>query len=373
MTIRQRILAVYRGERPDVVPFMLDLSHWHYHKHHRPWDLSLSYDKPDTDLIDYHRKVQAGFYVPNLAGMFAVAYPPDVTAQTEKRTRAGRTEIVWRLQTPLGTIERARAWEESTYSWHMSQWGLHDERDLAVFAHAMGRRTFSPRWHVYDAWARAVGEGGAVYLSPGYSAMGHLLNYWMGIEATTYAVADFPDAIRHAVDAVNANILTLIDLLCESPAEIVLLGDNFSSDVQPPAFFDEWSRPFYEQAVRRLHAAGKYVAVHVDGRLRRAIEMIRSTGADCADAVTPGSAGDLTPAQCREEAGDEFILSGGISPRLWLPSVPPEQFAGAVLNWLAQKERTFRFIAAAGDQVPPGAAEDRIALMRDLVEEHGRY
>ena len=32
MTLRERILAVYRGETPDVVPYMLDLSHWFYHK-----------------------------------------------------------------------------------------------------------------------------------------------------------------------------------------------------------------------------------------------------------------------------------------------------------------------------------------------------
>ena len=30
-------------------------------------------------------------------------------------------------------------------------------------------------------------------------------------------------------------------------------------------------------------------------------------------------------------------------------------------------------IAAAGDQVPPGAVEHRIEMMRDLVETHGRY
>ena len=44
MSMRERILAVYRGQTPDVVPFMLDLSHWFYHTHHMPWDLSVSFD-----------------------------------------------------------------------------------------------------------------------------------------------------------------------------------------------------------------------------------------------------------------------------------------------------------------------------------------
>jgi hypothetical protein len=30
-------------------------------------------------------------------------------------------------------------------------------------------------------------------------------------------------------------------------------------------------------------------------------------------------------------------------------------------------------IANAGDQVPPGADEDRIEIMRDMVEEFGRF
>jgi hypothetical protein len=83
--------------------------------------------------------------------------------------------------------------------------------------------------------------------------------------------------------------------------------------------------------------------------------------------------GDLSVEECRAEAGDDFILSGGISPDLWLPGIPLEDFEAKVLEWLGQKQKTFRFIANAGDQVPPGAEEQRISIMRDLVEEHGAF
>jgi hypothetical protein len=152
-----------------------------------------------------------------------------------------------------------------------------------------------------------------------------------------------------------------------------MLGDNFSSDMQPPSFFREWSEPYYREAIRRLHAAGKAVAVHLDGRLRGALAMIRDTGADAADAVTPTPMGDLTPAQCRDEAGPDFILSGGVSPDLWLPSTPVAVFRARILEWLDLRQRSPRLIAAAGDQVPPGADESRLALMRNLVEAEGKY
>lgn len=373
MTLRERILAVYQGRRPDVVPFMLDLSHWFYHKRKMPWDLSASFEEPEIALIEYHKKARVGFYLANLGSFYSAHYPSDARVRTEKRMSKGVPEILWRIETPVGTIERARKWEEQTYAWGISRWGIRNEKDLAVFKYAMSRRRFEPHWDRYGRWVDCVGDAGVVYLSLGYSAMGQLLNYWLGIENTAYATVDYPDALREAVEAVNANNLDLVDLLCESPAEIVIMGDNFSSDVQPPSFFDKWSRSFYEESIRRLHNAGKFVAVHIDGRLRGAIAMIRNAGADCADAVTPKPMGDLTPQECRAEAGADFILSGGVSPDIWLPNAPVNKFAGKVMEWLEQKKVTFRFMANAGDQVPPGADEKRIALMRELVEEHGRY
>jgi hypothetical protein len=351
---------------------MLDLSHWHYHQTRQPWDLSVSYDVPEYGLIARHRDLDVGFYLPNLGSFYSVVYPDDVKATTIKRTVNGLPEISWRMETPSGSIERVRVWQEQTYSWPIKTWGFSDEAGLRVFQEAMCRREYTPQWDRFRKWDEAVGDVGVVYLPSGYSAIGHLLNYWMGIESVVYATMDFPELLSETVEMVNANLLKLIDLLCTSPAEIIIMGDNISGDVQPPAFFKRWSHAYYAEAFRRLHAAGKFVAVHIDGRLTGALEMVRDTGADCADAVTPTPMGDLSPSQCRANAGDRFILSGGVSPDLWLPEVPIETFEAKVIEWLAQKEISFRFIANAGDQVPPGAEEWRIHLMRELVNKHGK-
>ncbi len=363
-------MAVYRGDAPDVVPFMLDLSHWFYHRHGMPWDLSMAYEEPERELIGYHKRTGAGFYMPNLGHMYDVAYAADTTVSATK-SDDGRA-ITWRIETPLGAIERTRVWEDATYAWAIANWGVETEQDLRVLGHALGGRTFHYLPEKYQAWDEAVGDAGVVYGSIGYSAMGQLLNLWMGVERVMYAAVDWPDTMHEVIDQINASHLRLVDELAASPAEVIIMGDNFSSDVQPPRFFDEWSRPYYEEAIQRLHAAGKSVAVHIDGKLRGALRMIRDAGADCADAVTPPPMGDLTPAECREEAGPEMILSGGVSPDLWLPTAPLDAFKAAALDWLALKRVSPRLIANAGDQVPPGAEEDRIAIMRDLVEEHGR-
>ncbi|HPG65842.1 MAG TPA: uroporphyrinogen decarboxylase family protein [Candidatus Hydrogenedentes bacterium] len=371
MTLRERILAVYRGETPDAVPYMLDLSHWFYHNRRMPWDLSQAYYEPEYALIDYHKHMGAGFYLPNLGSFIEVRHADDVQASVTK-SDDGRA-ITWTYETPLGTIRRTRTWEEQTYAWGIPEWAIKTEADLRVLGYALSRRTYVPRWERYNAWVDYVGETGVVCALSGYSAVGHLLNYWLGIAGTVYAMADWPDTVHEVVDAINENNLACVDALARSPAEIVILGDNFSSDVQPPSFFETWSKSFYVEAIRRLHNAGKWVAVHIDGRLRGALAMIRDAGADCADAVTPAPMGDLDPEACRDEAGPEFILSGGVPPDVWLPSVERAGFERVVRRWLELRRRSPRLIAAAGDQVPPGAVEDRIAIMRDLVEKHGRY
>jgi hypothetical protein len=373
MTMRERILAVYRGETPDVVPYMLDLSHWFYHKNCRPWDLSISYEQPEYELIGYHKKVGAGFYMPNLAAFYSAQYESGVQSEVIKEMQDGTPEITWRLITPLGCIKRKRVWEEASYSWAITKWGVQTEHDMRVLGYALAARTYTPIWQNYHAWNDAVGDMGVVYVSAGYSAMGHLLSYWMGVTGTVYAAVDWPATLRDVVDQINDNNLKLIDLLAASPAEIIIMGDNFSSAIQPPHFFNQWSRAYYLEAVRRLHAAGKYVAVHIDGRLRGALAMIRDTHADCCDAATPTPMGDLTPIECRQEAGPDFILSGGVSPNLWLPEVDVEVFKQAVMDWLELRKISPRLIANAGDQVPPHAVEERIEIMRDMVERYGRY
>ena len=373
MNLRERILAVYRGQTPDVVPFMLDLSHWFYHSRRMPWDLSVSYQQPETELIEYHKSVGAGFYVPNLASVMEGQYGPQVKARTEKVTAGKDVEIVWTLQTPRGQVWRARKWSAETYSWHISRWGVQTRSDLEVLGEALSSLTFRPLSDRYLKWVEAVGDVGVVYAVLGYSAMGQLLNYWMGVERTMYAVHDWPELVEAVVEKINHAMLGAVDVLCRLPAEIIIMGDNFSSDIQPPEFFKRWSRAFYAEAARRIHAAGKFVAVHVDGRLRGLLRVFAELGFDCIDAVTPAPMGDLTARQCRDEAGANLILSGGVPPNLWLADVSEHQFERAVLDWLEIRKLSPRLIANAGDQVPPLALEHRIARMRDLVEKQGRY
>ena len=374
MTQRERILAVYNNQKPDRVPYMLDLSHWYFWRYKLTWDLCNGYPEVDKGLIDENRRFGAGFYIPQQTHYWDTINPEGLKVTTETITVDGVPEIHWRYDTPLGSLERIRVWEQGSYSWAIKKWGVQTEKDLEILAYAMGKRQFKPVVQNYKDWVDYTGEDGLVYVNTGYSAMGQLLNYWMGVENTIYASFDMEEALEDCVNAINSSNLEQVEMIAsEFDAPVIIMGDNFSSDVQSPKFFDRWSRDYYTKAVQIMHDHGKKVAVHVDGKLKGLLKTMKDVGFDCIDAVTPGSVGGMNAAQARQEAGNDLILSGGIPNELWYDYSPMEKFEQAVKDWLALKDVSYRMIAAAGDQVPPGAAEARIFRYGQLVEEFGNY
>ena len=111
----------------------------------------------------------------------------------------------------------------------------------------------------------------------------------------------------------------------------------------------------------------------MDGRLRGLLTCLRECGVDCIDATTPTPDGDLTPEECRDEAGDDMILWGGIPPSMWRAETPEEDFIESARRWLALKERSHRLVLAPGDQVVPFAPRRRIDMVPELVEKYGNY
>ncbi|MDV7396590.1 hypothetical protein RZS08_34660, partial [Arthrospira platensis SPKY1] len=125
---------------------------------------------------------------------------------------------------------------------------------------------------------------------------------------------------------INASNKRVFQLLVEGPSEAMIVSDNLSSDVQSPTWFGKYSEKHYRWLAKTAHEYGKPLASHIDGRLRGLLKLHAEMGVDVADAVTPAPWGDLTPKECRDEAGDKLVLSGGVPPDQFNPNVPLSVF-----------------------------------------------
>ena len=368
MLPNERVRAVYAGETPDQVPLLLDLSHWYKKNYNTVFDLA-GYQGVEKDLVELHREIGAVCYV-EMGGFYSLT--PD-TGDIAYATSTESGVFTTRLTTPLGSLREERVFSESSYSYNIRKHLLESPKDFPIIEHLMEHLVCTPKWDVYAQWSDALGEYGFPYVQLPYSGLGYLISRNFGVEPTIYAMLDYPEETRRLIDAVNTRNLQILDTIIDGPFETLLISDNFDSNIQTKHLFDEYSRAYYTEVADRLHARGKYLAVHVDGEMRGAVAWMAECGVDCIDAATPAPMFALTPGEARRQAGPDIILSGGIPATVFGSQGSDEEFVEAVMRWLELKKVSPRLFLAAGDQVPTDAPLHRIRILGELVERYGRY
>ncbi|MGV8090500.1 MAG: uroporphyrinogen decarboxylase family protein [Mangrovibacterium sp.] len=367
MTERDRLLKVLKGETPDRVPWFADLGHWYRSESGGQWNL-FKIDNCSPGMIELHKEVGAGWYI-EVGSLHEEYYEAGVTREREiKGDRA-----IERFITPIGELRMERKWNPLSFSWDISKLMIENLNDLEILLYAVEQRKYKPKYENWEIIEQTGGEVGLGFPSLGYTGLGSLMSYYMGIENTIYALYDESEIIKKYISTYNEKHLDLVDIYSQSPAPHVIFTDNLSGDVQSPDLFEINSFDHYKAISERLHQAGKTVSTHMDGKLNGIIGLVAKTGIDVADACTPAPTGDLTPPEIRKQAGNNMILMGGISPVKWLPVTSEKDFIAHVREWLDLRKISSRLVLSAGDQVPPGTELKRIKQVYDLVEEYGRY
>ncbi len=361
MTPRERLLAVYRGETPDRVPVLADLSYWHA-AHGGGKFIPGHTEGANTDkiasLLELHRQTGAAIHV-NLGSFYDETYDDSVRVQSGIDGELYRH----RLETPVGAVEEVRQWSETTFSWPIIHHMVQDVADLKVIRYVFEHVSYRARWDVFEESDRLVGDLGLPLVQVPYTGMGFLSSRYAGVERTVMLATDHPEEIEQTVNTINAAHEVVTRLMAEGPSQVLFHSDNLSSDVQSPRWLERYSGNYYRRMAEIAHQHGKPLQTHIDGRLRGLLRATAEMGFDGADAVTPAPWGDLTPQECRDEAGPKLVLSGGIPPNSFLPAVPLKVLDEQIEAWLDLRRQSSALIIAPGDQLPPDGELDRVTRL----------
>lgn len=368
MTLRERLLAVYRGQTPDRVPALADLSYWHA-AHGGGKFIPGKTDGANRDKIDallaLHRQTNTAIHL-NLGSFYTSSF---AAAGRVSETSGIRGEhYVHRYETSVGCVEEVRQWSDATHSWPITHHMVQRAEDLKVVRHVFEHVRYSTAWDSFSAVRQRVGEQGVVLVQPPYTGMGFFVSRYAGVERTVMLALDEPDEFEQTLQTINAAHEKVFAMLCDGPSEVMIVSDNLSSDVQSPNWFNRYSGAHYRRMASLAHAQGKPLVTHIDGRLRGLLRATAECGIDGADAVTPAPWGDLTPQQCRDEAGPAYILSGGVPPDAFGPGVAMSVFDQRCEQWLALRHRSPALIIAPGDQLPPDGEIERVTRMAQMAE-----
>jgi len=361
LTPRERLLAAYTGQQPDAVPAIADLSYWHAGNGGGKF-IPGKTDGANRDkvaaLLALHRRTGASIHL-NLGTFYREVHHASVRVTSGIRSE----QYHHRWETPVGTVEEIREWSPVTFSWPIVQHMIRDVADLKVIRHVFAHLDYTADWDLFHEVNEQVGDLGLPLVQVPYSGMGFLMSRYAGVEQTVLLAIDEPEELTETIATINAAQAKVCRLMAAGPSQVLFHSDNLSADVQSPPWLHRHSGAHYRLMAEIAHAHGKPLITHIDGRLRGLLQTTRDLGIDGADAVTPAPWGDLTPAQCRAEAGTDYVLSGGVPPGSFRPAVPLALFDAQVEAWLALRHESPALIIAPGDQLPPDGDLDRVTRM----------
>ncbi len=367
MTHRERMEAVFRGERPDAMAWFGDMTYW-YSAHRQIGDLPPRWQGTDG-LHQLHHDLNIGEYIP---GCHAGDTVEGDGVRHEVIEQQGT--LVNRWHTPVGGIQEVQVYAPASYSWGYTEHAVKNLDDLRVVRYLYEHRRFVPRPEVYLQLDRTYahhGFGPAHYGSPP-TPISELNKHWIGVMDLAFLIADQPREMQLTLDAIQAFHDDIYHQIAAGPPSYVMICENLSAATMG-SYFDTFIAPHLRRWTSWLRDAGHRTFIHNDGTLRGTLEKLAAVGVDCVDSVVPKPVGDVPISELRALAGDRILLLGGLPGAIFAPPFTARDIERQVMEIIRCHKESGTFMFGVADQVPPNGDLDLVRLVGELVEEFARY
>lgn len=361
MTFRERLLSVFRGERPDHLPWFADLLYYR-HAHMAMGDLPERYCT-EEGFVQLHRDYHAGMYLGFTEAVKQVGGAEGVTVTAQQEGEV----VTTRWQTPVGEMwgEHVHLPHAETTAW--TRYPVSSPDELRIVRYLYEAREFAPDYETWERLDRLTGDQGCHVMTIGRGGISSLLSEWCGVTNVCYLLADAPQELDKTVAVMLESNARYIDCLLDAPGPLVEFCDNLTGEVVT-RLFERYQFDFYKEQIRRLHEHGKKTLSHVDGTLKGIVPLMAATGLDAAESVTPMPCGDVAVEDLRELAGPDLILFGGMPGAIFAPPFGRDDVIRQVESIVEHHWEYGRFVLGAADQVPPNADLDLVILTGELCE-----
>jgi len=366
MTPRERALCILTGKQPDSVPWFGDLDYFATALIGR--GLKPANFKASDAYINWHRDLGVGYY---LQGYFPFQSIIENCRVNEWKDGHRRYKEV---ETPRGTLRECWQWLPESFSEAPTEYLIKSEADLPAYRFMVENTRYEPDYAFAHTRRRQVGDMGFVLCYLPKSPLMHLVALDAGIETVVELYSDATDEFEQVIHSLRMSHDQAAQIALESPAEILMIPENLSSECIGPKLFEAHMRDYETVWAQRIAQAGKYSCIHLDGTLKGLLREVCSTGLTFIEALTPAPVGDLAIEEWAAWSGNSTtILWGGIPGGYFTDIVSDAEFDRHVKNVLEVMRFEPRYVLGVADQVPPDGLERRLRRVGQLVEEYGCY
>lgn len=365
LSFREMNLAIFRGEDPGGVLWQPRLEYWYDVNKKRGTLPEQLKEAGLLDVYDYCHASVRYFTKPLRLRYKNVRASqqrcPELAEGWEEKKRLRRT---W--ETPVGTLTDVMHYDEWNLSAYNTEYKLKSPEDFKVLEFMLQDEEWYWDQEEYEQDLQRVGERGSPQFFFRRSPIQGLFIEHMGFEKTVYTMYDHPALIQHYVEVASEADDAMYEVLRQSPVPILNFGENIDATMDPPPIWSEHLVPYYCQRVEQLHAAGKFVHIHVDGTMKPLLPRLEDCLWDGIEAATPLPQGDVTLEEIKGALGDRVLLDG-IPALYFLPSFSTETLIECVKRVVELLHP--RLVLGISDEMPPDGDIERVGLVGELVQE----
>ena len=402
MNHRDKIMAVFRGETVDVMPWVPRIDLWHNAKVltdtmperfagmsveeiHRTMGWPLHKFVPEWQKLekpedDDHMGIGL-FDIKEMPYTFELPADVEVRVTRERNEKEDMRHVEY--HTPVGmvsvrhgmTTEMKRA--GASIGW-IKEHAIEGREDYAPLTHIFANIKIKPAYERYNAWRRATGDDGVVVswgAGLGCTSPMHFIQKTF-LDATEFYLHhhDYPDQMAALIEALGNYYDQLIEVLAASGVDAVHWSANVDDMITYPALYEEHFLPWCHKASDRLRPEGIIMVIHPDGENQGLMDLVAASRMDVADAVTPWPMtkvriGDYYDQWCRP---GHLTIHGGIPEMLLLEeSSTWEELESYMDDFFQAVAPGHHFVASIGDTTPPNADFSRLEYIGERIAREG--
>ena len=276
MTSRQRLLAAYRREAVDRLPFWAKVTNETWRRNQPDEVRRMS----NVELLDYIH-ADGLFHAPRCV---EISTP---RAQRTETTEGSVRTIV--TETPDGDLVERWSTDATTGSVHPTEFPVKTVEDLKRFRWLYERQVRPSQPQIADARRQAdrIGQRGITMCSWGTSPLMHLIEHVIGPAETVFFLTDHPDETDELIDAMHRANVELVQCVAEhAPADAIVSVENTSTSLLSPWLFEKYCHSHLCEYGRIIAAEGKMHELHMCGLLKALLERIDTIPASSIEAFT---------------------------------------------------------------------------------------
>jgi uroporphyrinogen-III decarboxylase len=193
-----------------------------------------------------------------------------------------------------------------------------------------------------------------------------------GIETIVNCLVEAPEEFNETIAVLESKTDEAALIALQSPAECLMIPENLSSEVVGKKYYKNYVQEYEKRWIEKIHRAGKFSFIHMDGTLKGLIREVSSTGFRVIEACTPAPVGDIPLEDIRPFIQNNNILWGGIPGIYFTDLISDAEFDRFVIQVLQIMRSQPGFVMGVADQVPPGSRWERIRRVSELVDFYGK-